>query len=409
MAVIRGSAVNQDGRSTVLTAPNGKAQKAMIREALETAAAVARADLVSSRRTAPALPSAIPSRWRRFADTLGRDEAGGAPCFVGSAKANIGHLEAAAGVVGLIKAALVLRHQMCRRSRASVCSARTSRSTGHGCSVPTVPMPLAGADAPKCAAVSSFGIGGTNAHVVVEEAPDLAVIGSHRKAQSGRCRSRPKRPRDWRRSAMPGSTCWMMHTARRSRISAYRRRGGGPLPGAHRRRREGAGCASRAAWPRRWRKTYATAVRPPRLGFVFSGQGPQWWAMGRELQQTETAFRAAMQACDAAILPFAGWSVIDELAKPEDQSRMAETAIAQPALFAMQTSLAALWASWGMRPAALTATAWARSRHCMLRGILSLSEAARVVVKRGLDHAGRDGQGTDGCRLAVAGRCAARR
>jgi acyl transferase domain-containing protein len=168
--VIRGSAVNQDGRSTVLTAPNGQAQKSMIREALEASAiGPERISFVEAHGTGTALGD--PIEIEAIAETLGRVP--GDTCFVGSAKANIAHLEAAAGVIGLVKAALVLRHQTVPPQPGFGVLSPHICLDGTRLQVPTVLTPIAGSHAPICAAVSSFGIGGTNAHVVLEASPEL--------------------------------------------------------------------------------------------------------------------------------------------------------------------------------------------------------------------------------------------
>lgn len=388
-AVIRGSAVNQDGRSSVLTAPNGQAQKSMIREALEAAAiGPERISFVEAHGTGTALGD--PIEMEAIAETLGR--APGGPCFVGSAKANIGHLEAAAGVVGLIKAALVLRYKAVPPQPGfGVLSPHISLE-GTRLQIPTAMTPLAGGHAPVCAAVSSFGIGGTNVHVVLEAAPDLPASG----AAEETVWTLPISAKTPEGLAALGKT-WirLLDDAGDTRIedlchTASQRRTHYPVRVAAAARNK---AVLRARLAAALERLPSASPRPPRIGFVFSGQGSQWWAMGRELQQTEPVFRAAMQACDAAIKLVAGWSVIDELAKPEHQTRVGETAIAQPALFAIQTSLVALWASWNIRPSALVGHSVGEIAALHAGGVLSLSEAARIVVRRGLIMQAGTGRG----------------
>jgi acyl transferase domain-containing protein len=388
-AVIRGSAVNQDGRSTVLTAPNGQAQRSMIREALDSAAvAPERISFVETHGTGTALGD--PIEIEAIAETLG--QAPGGACFVGSAKANIGHLEAAAGVIGLIKAALVLRHKAVPPQPGFGALSPHISLDGTRLQIPTVLTPLTGSHTPTCAAASSFGIGGTNAHVVLEAAPELPAP----EAAEGAVWTLPLSARTPEGLAELGKT-WigLLDDAGDTAIedlcyTASRRRTHYPV-------RVAAAARDKTALRERLavalEKLPGTLPRPPRIGFVLSGQGPQWWAMGRELQQSEPVFRAAMQACDAAISRFAGWSVIDELARPEDQTRVGQTAIAQPALFAIQTSLVALWASWNIRPSALVGHSVGEIAALHAAGILSLSEAVRVVVKRGLIMQAATGRG----------------
>lgn len=384
LAVIRGSAVNQDGRSTVLTAPNGKAQEALIQEALHTGGlSPERINFVEAHGTGTALGD--PIEVEAIAAVLGRKEAGATPCYLGSAKANIGHLEAAAGAVGLIKSVEALRHrQIPPQPNFEVLSPHISLDRTR-LSIPTSLTSFPASGGALCAAVSSFGIGGTNGHVIVEEAPALPRPDP---APDGAIWTLPlsaKSPeglgdlgRAWLaalddpHSAPIGDLC---HTASRRR-SHYPVRLA--VSG-----KDAAEIRGRLATVLDTHAGLARAKEMPRLGFVFSGQGTQWFAMGRELLATEPAFRAAMEACDAAILRTTGWSVIEELARPEEQSRIDETAFAQPALFAVQTALVALWASWGVRPAAVVGHSVGEIAALHASGMLSLDEAVRIVVKRG--------------------------
>ena len=360
-AVIRGTAVNQDGRSTVLTAPNGQAQKAMIRDALAAAAiGPERILFVEAHGTGTALGD--PIEMEAIAETLGR--APGASCYVGSAKANIGHLEAAAGVIGLIKAAQVLRHRIAPPQPGFGALSPHISLDGTRLSVPTEPMPLADAGLPGCAAVSSFGIGGTNAHVVLEASPELPLPDPQQNVVWTLPLS-AKTPEGL--TALAKAWLDLLDDSRDTTIddlcyTAAQRRAHYPLRVA---------IAARTKAALRERLAAALEIspkldtHPPKVGFVFSGQGPQWWAMGRELQRTELVFQAAMQSCDAAISSFAGWSVIDELAKSEQETCVSQTAIAQPALFAIQTSFFALWASWVSDPPPWPDTASAKLQRCI--------------------------------------------
>ena len=342
IAVIRGSAINQDGRSTVLTAPNGVAQEKLIREALLNAAvAPEQVVYVEAHGTGTALGDPIE------VDALGAALAapGAPPCYIGSIKANIGHLEAAAGVIGLIKAALVLRHGEIPPQP------HFDKPNPHlqldGTRLKIAVSPQALPVSPACAGVSSFGVGGTNAHVVLEQAPDLGATAeakgsvcdftalckdSERFAGSGRAMAEllqePGAP-------VLADLCW----------TASQRRTHYP---------------TRLAVVARTHAEAAARLRPaliglverphetrPKIGFVYSGQGPQWWGMGRELFAREPAFAAALEASDEAIRATAGWSVIEEMQRDEATSRLGETEIAQPSLFALQTALTALVAKLG--------------------------------------------------------------
>ncbi len=135
----------------------------------------------------------------------------------------------------------------------------------------------------------------------------------------------------------------------------------------------------RPAWP----TGRASADRKPRVAFVCSGQGPQWWAMGRQLLHEEPAFRAAIERCAAILERLADWSLLDELTALESRSRMDNTAISQPCIFALQVGLAELWASWGVRPEAIVGHSVGEVAAAFLAGVFSLDDAVRIIFHRG--------------------------
>ncbi|GGC78327.1 type I polyketide synthase [Chelatococcus reniformis] len=383
LAVIRGSAVNQDGRSTVLTAPNGQAQQALVHEALTSGGVTPeRISFVEAHGTGTALGD--PIEVEALASALGAGRPHAPPCYLGSAKANIGHLEAAAGVIGLIKTVEALRRgQIPPQPNFKLLNPHISLEHSR-LRIPVRLTPFPAAAAPRCAAVSSFGIGGTNGHVVLEEAPMLPGVDP---APEGAVWTLPlsaKTPAglatlasawldllDAPESAPIADLC---HTAARRR--------------SHYAARLAVVGKDKAALRRRLSAALEAAPTPlsaakPRIGFVFCGQGTQWFAMGRELMASHARFLATMEACDRAIAQISGWSVIEELRRPEECSRLGETAIAQPALFALQTALAATWACWGIRPAAVVGHSVGEIAALHVAGALSLEEAARIVVRRG--------------------------
>jgi acyl transferase domain-containing protein len=378
LGLIRGSAVNQDGRSTVLTAPNGQAQESMLREALENAAlSPERISFVETHGTGTALGD--PIEVEALVNVLG-GEARAAPCYLGSIKANIGHLEAGAGVMGLIKAVQVLRHGEAPPQPNFHELSPHITLQGSRLKVPTALTPLPPADGPRFASVSSFGVGGTNAHVILEEAP---VLPPPQPSADGAVWILPlsaKTPEGLRE--LVGQ--WIKrlgtddHSIEDLCFTATLKRNHYPVRFA---------VAGRTKAELNQRLTAfdsaATTAVAPKIGFVFSGQGGQWSAMGRGLLESEPVFRATLEACDAAIARTAGWSVLEELQRHEAQSRIAETKIAQPALFALQTALAALWASWGVKPAVVIGHSVGEIAALHVSGALDLEEAARIVVLRG--------------------------
>jgi acyl transferase domain-containing protein/Zn-dependent alcohol dehydrogenase/acyl carrier protein len=387
LAVIRGSAVNQDGHSTLLAAPHGPAQEALIREALANAQLEPeRIGFIEAHGTGTALGD--PIEVEAIAATLGRR--GTTTCWLGSAKANLGHLEAAAGVAGLIKVVLALQHQAIPpQVHFSKLSPHISLD-GTRLAIPTALTPWTSGHSPRCAGVSSFGVGGTNAHVIIEEAPALPAAprgASHAgsrvlilSAQSDAARRAVaaawvpfleqtnaslddlcttallrRSHLDWRLAIVGASKEEL-----RARIAEYLRGDVSPFVSEGHR-----------------------STTAPRVAFIFSGQGPQWFAMGRELLAQEPAFKQVITACDDQIRTLAGWSLLDVLAESEEQSRLDQTAYAQPALFAIQIGLAALWKSWGIVPDGVVGHSIGELAALHVAGVLSLPDAIRIVVHRG--------------------------
>lgn len=405
LAVVRGSAVNQDGHSTLLAAPSGPAQQALIEEALANAQLEAgRIGLMEAHGTGTALGD--PIEVEAIAATIGRAVEGAGTCLLGSVKANIGHLEAAAGVAGLIKTVLALRHEAVpaqphfRRLNPHI------SLEGSRLAVPTRLLPWPKSERPRCAAVSSFGVGGTNAHVIVEEAPELAgartcdrpddawrVLPLSAHSEPALC----ELAETWQRfltmsPEKPGDLCYT--AAQRRQHHDHR------LAVVGRTAQEFADrLADLLAEQRCTESAPAHAARRPakvaaaRVVFVFSGQGPQWHAMGRELLAGEPVFRAALEDCDRLLRPLAGWSLLDELAAPQERSRLDETVVAQPALFALQVGVAALLKSWGVEPAAVLGHSVGEIAALHVAGVLTLEQAVHVVWHRGRIMQAATGQG----------------
>ncbi len=390
LAVVRGSAVNQDGHSTLLAAPHGPAQEALIREALATAQLEpGRIGFVETHGTGTALGD--PIEVEAIAATLGR-QPGAVPALLGSLKANIGHLEAAAGVAGLIKVVLALRHKAVPpQAHFHELNPHISLS-GTRLAVPTALTPWPAGPMPRCGAVSSFGVGGTNAHVILEEAPEVPAAEAAA-GDAGRpvllplSAHGPEALRDVARAWQPflrtssATLRDLCFTAAERRTHHDHRlvvlgRTREELAARLRDFLEGVDAPGALAGHR-------PAHAAPRIGFVFSGQGPQWFGMGRELLAEQPVFREALSRCDALLRPLSGWSLLAELARPEAESRLDQTQVAQPALFAIQVALAALWKSWGVVPDAVVGHSIGEIAALHVAGALDLPTAVRVVWHRG--------------------------
>jgi len=397
LAVVRGSAVNQDGHSTLLAAPNGIAQEALIREALATAQIdPSRIEYVEAHGTGTALGD--PIEVEAIAATIGQPISPPSPCWLGSAKANFGHLEAAAGVIGFIKAVLALRHRAVppqpnfHKLNSHISFADTRLA------VPTELTPWPEGAWPRCAAVSSFGVGGTNANVVIEEAPRL-LQRERAPEEAGVSRILPlsahssaalqAQVRSWVAflSETPATIADICYTAALRRTHAdYRIAVTGSSKQEMRANLEV--LDSKAALARQ-----SVSGRAPRIGFVFSGQGTQWYAMGRELMAEEAVFGDTIAACDRLLRATAGWSLLEELERDEERTRLADTEFAQPALFALQVGLAALWRSWGLNPSCVIGHSVGEIAALHVAGALDLPEAVRVVWQRGRTMAPSRGRG----------------
>ena len=378
LAVVRGSAVNQDGHSTLLAAPNGRAQEMLIREALANAQLEPwRVGYVETHGTGTALGD--PIEVEAIAATIGKPHPNGGRCHLGAVKANIGHLEAAAGVVGVIKAALALRHgEIPPQPQFSKLSPHISLAdTRLEIASSFVEWPAG--TVPRCAAVSSFGVGGTNAHVLLEEAPVIApASASEAVDQPNILLISARSPAALQQLAEQWGTFLSRSDAALVDIcytAANRRSHYGHRRAVVGKSREELMGRLRDAAP-------IPAVTEPRVAFVFSGQGPQWYGMGRELLAQESVYRDVISECDTLLRPLSGWSLLDELARPEQESRLDQTEIAQPALFALQAGLAALWKSWGLEPDAVIGHSVGEIAALRVAGALELAEAIRVVWHR---------------------------
>jgi myxalamid-type polyketide synthase MxaE and MxaD len=390
-AVIRGTAANQDGRSNGMMAPSGRAQEAVLRAAYRQAGiAPGRVQYVEAHGTGTRLGD--PIEVHALGEVLREERPAGRPCALGSVKSNLGHTEAAAGVAGLIKAALAVHHRLLPPSLHCGEVNPLIELPGFPLRVPRALEPWPVPDEALVAGVSSFSFGGTNVHVVLEEAP-RPTAGTPSSTRSARLlplsarspqalRELAGRYAEWlagegaeaslddvcyTASVRRGHHPWRLALAFRTRtelraqLDAVAR--GAELP---------AGCALSAA----------PASRPPRLAFVFAGQGSAWAGMGLALHAAEPVFRDALDACEALLRRHVGWSLLQELAADDEHSRLRQAGVAQPAGFAVQVALAALWRSWGVEPAAVLGQSMGEVAAAHVAGALSLEDAVRVVCER---------------------------
>jgi len=408
--VIIGTALNQDGHTNGISLPSAEAQARLVRDACADAGiAPSQIGFVEAHGTGTAVGDPIEAH--ALAAALCEDRSEEAPLLIGSVKTNLGHLETAAGVASLVKALLVLKHRHIPASLHFETPNPNIDFAALKLRVPTALEPLPATGGARTVGVNSFGFGGANAHVLLTEAPSRSEpehLGTHMNRAwplvlSARSevalRASALRLSGWldERSNANGSSPILPdltytlgarrnhHPYRLTLVAQSVREAIQEFDGYVAGQQDSG--VRMAFAPRR--------TQPPRVAFVMSGQGPQWWAMGRELIRHEPVFRKTIERCDAAMRPWARFSVMEELGRAEEHSRIHRTEIAQPAIFAMQVALAKLWKSWGVQPAAVVGHSVGEIAAACVAGVLSLEDAARVIVLRArlMDDCAR-GEGT---------------
>nr|AAF26922.1 polyketide synthase [Sorangium cellulosum] len=388
-ALIRGSAINQDGRSTGLTAPNVLAQGALLREALRNAGVEAEAiGYIETHGAATSLGDPIEIEALRA--VVGPARADGARCVLGAVKTNLGHLEGAAGVAGLIKATLSLHHERIPRNLNFRTLNPRIRIEGTALALATEPVPWPRTGRTRFAGVSSFGMSGTNAHVVLEEAPavepeaaaperaaELFVLSAKSAAALDAQAARLRDHLEKHVELGLGDVAFSLATTRsamehRLAVAASSREA---LRGA-------LSAAAQGHTPPGAVRGRASGGSAPKVVFVFPGQGSQWVGMGRKLMAEEPVFRAALEGCDRAIEAEAGWSLLGELSADEAASQLGRIDVVQPVLFAMEVALSALWRSWGVEPEAVVGHSMGEVAAAHVAGALSLEDAVAIICRR---------------------------
>ncbi|GAB3257949.1 non-ribosomal peptide synthetase/type I polyketide synthase [Kineosporia babensis] len=384
-ALVIGSGVNQDGRTNGITVPNPDAQVRLIsRVCAQAGITPGELQYVEAHGTSTPVGDPIEAAALGRALEIGR--APGEHCYVGSVKTNIGHTEAAAGIAGLIKTVLALKHGVIppHINLSEVNPAIDLAAMPYRIPTTAVPWPLH--QGPARAGVNSFGFGGTNAHVLLEQAGPGPVP---------QTRPRP----DWTLLPLSGERPQALsvlaagirqelaHGARPEDVAhtlAHRRQ-----QHAHRRvvvyRDRSTLEAALAACTQDQEHPDApagTVIPCPGPVWVFTGMGPQWWGMGQQLFAAEPVYRAVVEEIDALIRAQAGWCLIDEMRADETASRMSQTWLAQPANLAVQAGLAALWNARGVEAAAVLGHSTGEIAAFLHAGVYSLADAVRVALHR---------------------------
>ncbi|MEV7523953.1 type I polyketide synthase [Streptomyces sp. NPDC091371] len=379
LAVVRGSALNQDGASNGLTAPNGPAQQRVIRQALADAGlSAAEVDVVEAHGTGTKLGDPIEAQ--ALLETYGQERPAGRPLWLGSIKSNMGHTQAAAGVAGIIKMVQAMHHGVLPRTLyAETPSDQVDWSAGE-VELLTEARAWQTPGGVRRAGVSSFGISGTNAHVIIEQAPE----------QPEKATAAPELP------ALPWTVSGATPEALRAQADRLRARlaelddeelapaaltlATGRAALEHRAVALG---ADREELARALdRLADADTAQDAKTAFLFTGQGAQRLGMGRGLYEAFPAFAAAFDAACAEIDPHLGQS-LRAVVWGEDADALNATALAQPALFAFEVALFRLVEAWGLTPDLVVGHSIGELAAAHAAGVLSLADAARLVVARG--------------------------
>lgn len=402
-AMVRGTGVNQDGRTNGITVPNPEAQAALIGKVCDTYK-IDPKKIFYFEAHGTGTPVGDPLEARALGSIVGQGRGKENACLIGSVKSTIGHTEAAAGVAGMIKTALCLAHRQVPPQANLKEPNPDIPFDDLGLRLPRKLERLAPEADQVFAGINSFGYGGTNAHVILEIAPARPGLiageiqenkapyilplsarsesGLTALAQSWLDRFPEHNP------PLLNDLCYSA-SCRRSHHH-YRMGIVGNTFAEMRVQLEQFVTQGTGEWLVNGRAIDSGVKQPV---FVYTGMGPQWWAMGRELYATETVFKTAVDHCDALFRKLSGWSILDEMLADEEKSRMTQTIVAQPANFVLQVGLTELLRAQGVEPAAIVGHSVGEVTAAYVSGALTLEEAIKVSYYRSQIQNKAAGQG----------------
>ncbi|NEO73370.1 MAG: type I polyketide synthase, partial [Moorea sp. SIO3H5] len=436
-AVIRGSAVNQDGLTNGITAPNGPSQQAVIRKALENGSVrPEQISYVEAHGTGTSLGD--PIEVKSLKAVLMQDRQPDQPCWIGSVKTNIGHLEAAAGIAGLIKVVLSLQHGEIPANLHLKQLNPYIRIKNTPLSIPTELQKWSTGEEPRLAGVSSFGFGGTNGHIILEEAPKqfksrsrsvgfaespLALLNKEFKSRSrsvgfaesplaplnkgGKSKVKSEefieRPchiltlsakcdkalqelaqryqefLDTNPTTSIADICFTANTGRthfKHRLAVVAQ--------STEQLRQQLKAIETVGKTTGLVMGQVTTRKRPKIAFLFTGQGSQYVNMARELYETQPTFCKTLEQCDAILRAYQQKPLLDLLyPEPGETSPIDETAYTQPALFAIEYALAQLWKSWGIEPDVVMGHSVGEYVAACVAGVFSLEDGLKLIASRG--------------------------
>jgi malonyl CoA-acyl carrier protein transacylase len=391
LAIIKGSAVNQDGLSNGLTAPNGPSQQAVIRQALENAQVQpAQISYVEAHGTGTALGDPIEVQSLKTVLMQGRSK--DQPCWIGSVKTNIGHLEAAAGIAGLIKVVLSLQHREIPPHLHLKQLNQYISLEGTPLSISTECQPWFANTESRLAGVSAFSFGGTNCHIILEQAPAPTAPASDIERPMHLLTLSAKSEKALQELAQSYKTYFESHPevcladacfTANTRRSHFEHRLA-VVTESTMQLQEALLSFDTGSQTALLVNGQTQGGNSPKLAFLFTGQGSQYVGMGRQLYDTQPIFRQTLDRCDEIARPYLEKPLLSVLyPAPGESSPLDETAYTQPALFALEYALFQLWKSWGIEPAVVMGHSVGEYVAACVAGVFSLEDGLKLIAERG--------------------------